>query len=101
MNLPLIVNPLAEADLTEAKTYYENQREGLGDELVECVEQALERIRQNPCGPAKVYEELRRVLVRRFPYAVFYRADDDQITVVAIYHARRDPRGWQGRAGAP
>jgi hypothetical protein len=37
-------------------------------------------------------------LVRRFPYAVIYRIDDDQTTVVAVYHSRRDPRGWQSRA---
>jgi len=31
-------------------------------------------------------------------YAVIYRADEDQVTVVAVYHAHRDPRGWQDRA---
>jgi hypothetical protein len=40
----------------------------------------------------------RLALVRRFPYAVVYRIDDDQITVVAVYHMHRDPRGWQSRA---
>jgi len=100
VSLPLIVNPEAETDLAEAKQHYDAQRDGLGDEFLESVGQALERIRQAPLSPRKVFQELRRVLVRRFPYAVFYRADDDQITVVAIYHARRDPRGWQDRAGA-
>jgi hypothetical protein len=35
--------------------------------------------------------------VRRFPYGVFYRVDSDQIAVLAVYHSKRDPRGWQVR----
>jgi plasmid stabilization system protein ParE len=98
MSRPLIVNPEAEQDLADAKAWYDGQRDGLGDEFLECVGEALDRIRAVPEAHAKVFQELRRRLVRRFPYAVFYRIDDDQVTVVAIYHCRRDPRGWQGRA---
>lgn len=36
--------------------------------------------------------------VKKFPYMVFYRVDDDQITVLAVYHTSRDPAGWQSRA---
>lgn len=46
---------------------------------------------------AEVFQELRVALVRRFPYAIVYRVDEDQITVVAVYHSRRDPRSWQRR----
>jgi mRNA-degrading endonuclease RelE of RelBE toxin-antitoxin system len=37
--------------------------------------------------------------VRRFPYVVVYRIDDEQITVVAVYHTSRNPRGWRRRGG--
>ena len=96
---PLIINPLAEEDLADARTWYERQREGrLGDEFLLCVEEAFDAVWRMPQVPAKVFQELRRVLVRRFPYGVFYRVDDDQVTVVAIYHCKGDPRGWQARA---
>lgn len=59
----------------------------------------MDRFRATPEVHAKIFQQLRRSLVRRFPYAVFYRIDDDQVTVVAVYHCRRDPRDWQRRAG--
>jgi plasmid stabilization system protein ParE len=97
VNLPLIINPGAEADLDEARQWYESDRGGLGDELIDEVDAVLARIRRMPRLYAKVFQELRLALVRRFPYAVVYRIDDDQITVVAVYHTHRDPRGWQSR----
>jgi toxin ParE1/3/4 len=98
MSLPLIINPLAENDLAEARAWYEAKQDGLGDEFLLCIEEALELIERMPRVPAKVFQDVRRALVRRFPYGIFYRVDEEQITVIAIYHARRDPRGWQGRA---
>lgn len=92
---PLVVNPEAEEDLVEAKAWYNAQRAGLGDDLVLCVEEVFEGVRRMPELHGKVFQELRLALVRRFPFAVVYRADEDQITVVAVYHTRRDPRGWQ------
>jgi plasmid stabilization system protein ParE len=93
---PLIVNPEAEADLEEARAWHEAQRQGLGDEFLECVREVFDRIQPARHLYGKVYQELRLALVRRFPYAVVYRVDDEQITVVAVYHTRREPRGWLG-----
>ena len=98
MNPPLILNPEAEADLVEAKLYYETRRPGLGDDFLLRVEEAFKGIQRAPQLHAEVFQNLRLALVRRFPFAVVYRLDDDQITVLAVYHSRRDPRGWQGRA---
>jgi plasmid stabilization system protein ParE len=98
MSLPLIVTPEAEEDLAEAKAWYERQRPGLGDEFLECVEEVLDRIPQFPEAGRPMLRGVRRLLVRRFPYAVFYRVEDDQVAVLAVYHTRRDPRGWQARS---
>jgi plasmid stabilization system protein ParE len=97
VSLPLIINPLAEGDLAEAQLWYEAQREGLGGEFLACVEAALDSIQRLPETPAKLYHDIRRVLIRRFPYGIFYRVDENKITVIAVYHARRDPRGWHER----
>jgi len=98
LNLPLILNPEADADLADAKAWYDSQRAGLGDELLDCVGETLDRVRRMPQLYGKVFQDLRLAKVRRFPYLVVYRIDDDQVTVVAVYHTRRDPRGWQNRA---
>jgi plasmid stabilization system protein ParE len=97
MSLPLVVSPEADDDLVEAKAWYDGQRLGLGDDFVLRVEEALEVIRGMPTLYGKVFEDVRLALIRRFPYAILYRIDDDQITIVAVYHTRRDPRGWRRR----
>ena len=98
MSPPLIISPEAEADLAEARAWYDQKRGGLGGEFLLCVEEALDRVRRTPHAVAEVFPTIRRAVVRRFPYGVFYRVDPDQIGVIAVYHSRRNPRGWQTRA---
>ena len=45
---PVIVRPRAEADLENAKAWYEERREGLGSEFVLAARLAIEKIRANP-----------------------------------------------------
>ena len=98
MTLPLIITPEAEEDLADAGAWYERQREGLGERFILCIEAALDQIRRAPAMATEVYPGVRRVVVRKFPYGVFYRVDPDQIAVIAVYHSKRDPKGWQSRA---
>ncbi len=50
-----------------------------------------------PEGFPAVLRDLRRARLRRFPYGLFYRVHPDALVVLACFHARRDPRRWQGR----
>ncbi|HEV3235972.1 MAG TPA: type II toxin-antitoxin system RelE/ParE family toxin, partial [Gemmataceae bacterium] len=97
MSLPLIITPEAEEDIAEAKAWYDRKRLGLGSKFVSRVEEALNRISRFPEIGRVVHLEVRRVLVKQFPYGVFYQIDDNQIGVIAVYHGKRDPRGWQTR----
>ncbi len=97
MDLPLLITPEAEQDLADAKAWYERQRTGLGTRFVLSVEAALDHIRRAPGAGTEVVSGVRRVVVQRFPYGVFYRIDPDQIAILAVYHSKRDPRGWQSR----
>ncbi|MEE8169365.1 MAG: type II toxin-antitoxin system RelE/ParE family toxin [Phycisphaerae bacterium] len=91
--------PEAEQELADALDWYESQRLGLGDELVLCVEQALDRIVENPEHFPVVHGSIRRALMRRFPYGVHYVMQGDDIVVLAVFHARRDPQAWRERSG--
>ena len=42
-----------------------------------------------------VDEATRRAKLRRFPFAVYYEIESEQIVVFAVWHYRRDPRGWK------
>jgi plasmid stabilization system protein ParE len=91
------LTPEAEADLAEAYAWYQRRRRGLGDEFLQSVDAALAAIQHLPESYPLVHHDNRRVLVRRFPYALFYQAMGGEILVVGCFHAARNPEGW--RAG--
>ena len=97
VNHPLIIRPEAENDLTAAYGWYEGQREGLGLEYLLCVEAVVGAIGRHPLAHPLVHRNVRRALVRRFPYGVFCFLDDTTVVVVAVFHCRRDPSSWQER----
>ena len=88
----------ADDELVEARQWYAHQREGLDMEFMECIDDALSRVVRNPQLYPIVYRNLRRAVVRRFPFAVFYEVTADEISVIAVFHSRRDPERWQSRA---
>ena len=87
----------AEADLAEAFEYYEAQLPGLGHEFVATVEQQLERVVENPVQYQVLHRGVRRAVMRRFPYAVFYLAEGEAVVVLAIEHQARNPEHWKQR----
>ena len=93
----MIIRPEAEADLANARDWYERQRAGLGAEFLLCVEEVLEHIGRTPEMYRVVYHDVRRALTRRFPCAVYYHIAGVDVVVSGILHMRRDPREWQSR----
>jgi len=93
----LLIRPEAERDLAEAFRWYERRKSGLGEDLIREVEAALEEISEFPLRWPVVCRDIRRRLVRRFPYGVFYYVDSRTTVVLAVFHAKRDPSRWQDR----
>lgn len=96
--LPIRLHPAAVQELTEAWSWYETKREGLGDEFRACVDAAMAEIRRSPLGYARVRGEARRKVLRRFPYVLIYFVKPAHLEVIAVFHTSRDPVGWQERA---
>jgi len=96
----LIVRGDAEADLAASKLWYDEQHEGLGARFVAEVDATFGRIEANPMAFSFVRGKLRRALVQRFPFGVFYVLTERHIVVVAVLHAARDPRLWGKRQGS-
>jgi plasmid stabilization system protein ParE len=97
MNYSLTVREEAELDINSAFEYYENQRLGLGHDFLLCVEEGLSKIERNPLHYKLIYKELRRVLVRRFPYRILYLVRNKQVIITAVFHVRKDPQAWGSR----
>jgi len=95
--MKLIVRPEAEDELVEAIEWYEARSPGLGADLLRCVDVCFHQILRHPEAYPVVHRQTRMGIVRRFPYLVLYRVMQDSICVVAVFHAKRDPKIWKRR----
>ena len=95
---PLVIHAEAEAELDDAIGYYEAQVPGLGLDLESQVRAGLLLIQAQPQQrPFYKRTAMRKHLIVRFSYAIFYREYADHISVVAIAHGSRRPGYWRGR----
>ena len=93
----IIVRPEAEADIGDAYKWYESQRKGLGESFLLCIEESLARISRKPSIYRLVHENVRRILIHRFPFGIFFVEEDDRVVIIAVLHARRNPKAWKKR----
>ena len=97
MKRALVIRPEAAAEIQEAFDWYEAQSKGLGTAFRDSLDAAFDRILDNPNQYATVHRTIRRALVRRFPYGVFYLVEAKRIVVLAVFHGGRDPKQWRTR----
>jgi toxin ParE1/3/4 len=97
MSYALLIRPEAQADLHDAYAWYEAVRDGLGEDFLQRVEEALASVQHAPWQYPQLHRSVRRVLIHRFPYAVFYVIEQQRIAVLAILHCHRHPTRWRSR----
>jgi len=93
----LLIIRQAEVETRAAAQRYESESAGLGVAFLEVVGKTLGFIEENPLQFPVVYRDVRRALLRRFPYGIFFRIRPTQIRITAIMHLARDPSRWQRR----
>jgi toxin ParE1/3/4 len=97
----LVAEPRADLDVEAAFVWYESERTGLGLEFLAELRAAYGRVVQGPFGYQVLQAGIRRALLRRFPYAVYFSIDGEIVVVLAVLHASRDPAEWQRRRTDP
>ena len=92
--------PLADDDVAEAFAHYDGARRGLGEDFMADLERVVVLIGEFPEAGPDVHRGLRRALLRRFPYSLYYRLlpPDRIVEVRACVHQRQHPRTWRRRA---
>ena len=90
----------AERDIADGITWYRAQEPGLELEFLGEVDKALKRIAKQPTRYAKRINENRAVLLRRFPFTVYYRLVDKETRIAAVLHQRRGKKARDRRLGA-
>jgi len=87
----------AQAEIVAAFEWYEARSYGLGGEFLRAVAAASEYLSRSPESFPASRQRFRRILLRRFPYALHYEILDGQkVSVLACLHHRRSPERWPG-----
>jgi plasmid stabilization system protein ParE len=95
---PVVFTQAAREELIEAQDWYEGEVTGLGSRFRHALDALAQRMSQNPRQFPVVCKNVRRALLRRFPYSLFFVIEEDGgVLVIACFHASRDPAHWQKR----
>ena len=97
MSYEVQVRRAAELDIAEAQVWYESQQSGLGRDLRSEVSRIFDRLAETPLIYQRVHHDVRRAIVNRFPYLIWYRVIDDTVVVLACTHAGRNPKYVKSR----
>lgn len=84
--------PEVEEDLISGYVWYESKSRGLGEDFLRMFYAYANEIVWNPLRFPKVYKDFRRRLLRRFPYAIYFEIENDQIIVFGLFHCARNPQ---------
>lgn len=84
-------------DIKIAYDWYEKQRIGLGEDFLFTLETSYSKIIKTPKLYQTIYGRVRRQLVSRFPYAIFFIVEEEKIIVIAVMHTKRNPSNWSKR----
>lgn len=98
----LVVRPSTELDIQDAANWYEDEEVGLGGEFVDELRNIVHRIGELPTQFPEVGRGVRRALLKRFPYAIYFllrgAGDERAAIIIAVLHQRRSPSVWRTRA---
>lgn len=87
----------AEAEFTDAISYYNMQSEGLGYEFAAEIKRTIERIIQYPEAWTKLSKRTRRCRTNRFSYGIIYQAREETLLIISVMHLSRKPQSWKSR----
>ena len=97
MNYTVEIRRAAKADIRAAALWYERQRKGLGRDFLVKVGDVILSLGQTPTMHQIIKANVRRALLKRFPYCVYYTVEGQVVQIIGVFHAKRDPAKWQTR----
>jgi plasmid stabilization system protein ParE len=97
VSLPVIFRAPALIDIDEAYHWYEEQQSGLGDSFMAELGEVETLLGANPELFRKIQGEVRRAILHKFPYGVFYIVRPKFVSVIAVMRHAREPKHWQRR----
>jgi len=90
-------HPDAAEEYLEACKYYTEIEGKLGVAFPRSVEAAIDRIVAQPTAWREIEEDVRRHLLKRFPYGIYYTMEEGFVPIVSVMHMKRKPGHWRNR----
>ena len=94
----LVVQRRAQTEIDEAFEWYRARSPQAAADFLDAVDRSIDAIVAAPEQFPVVRGRLRRVLLARFPYAVYFKVYPRTISVVGVIHGNRHPNHWLQRA---
>jgi plasmid stabilization system protein ParE len=94
------LTPEADQDAQHAISWYDHRDSDIGNEFLQKINDCITSIEQHPEQFPIVYRQMRRALVKRFPYEILFEIEHEEIIIYAIYHCARNPETWKRRRDA-
>lgn len=91
MSRAIILLPEAVIDAGNAFKWYDQQAKGLGEDFIADLELAYKLIAEHPAHYPVRFDSFRRILVKRFPYAIYFEYDDKAVFVHYVFHCAQNP----------
>jgi toxin ParE1/3/4 len=93
-------HPEARIEVQSAAVWYRERSSEAARGFAEAVSEGIQSIRNHPeAWPTWRRPDVRRRVLRRYPYSIFYIVEDGVVVIVAIAHHKRRPGYWLGRLG--
>lgn len=93
----IVITPTAQKDIQTGRNWYEMQQSLLGDEFIDAIESAIKKVQSNPQLFSIIYKSIRRAMLKRFPFGIYYFVKDDIVNIFAVIHFSRNPKIWKQR----
>lgn len=87
----------AEADFDKSYEFYSEDSPKVADTFFKQIKLGFEYIQQNPKSFPIAHKEVRKYVVKKFPFVIYYRIVHTVIQVIAIFHSSRNPEIWNER----
>ncbi len=94
---PVVVQPQSDLDIQAAAVWYEDQQSGLGVRFLAELDLVFGRIEENPLQFPLLEGEVRRAILGRFPYGIYFLTESDELKVLAVLHLHPQPDVWKSR----
>jgi plasmid stabilization system protein ParE len=91
MKRGFVLRRVAEKEFDDSIAWYESEREGSGQKFRATIEQYFQRIADKPEWFPKVRGEVRRAVVRRFPFVIHFLIEKERIVILSVFHTSREP----------